>query len=1185
LILKKLEINGFKSFADKIDLSFGSGITGIVGPNGSGKSNVADAVRWALGEQSAKQLRGATMTDIIFNGTEKRRQQQYCEVSLTFDNSDRTVISEYDEIMVTRRVYRNGDSDYFLNKTSCRLKDIVSLFHDTGIGKDGYSLVGQGRIDEILSLKSEDRRSIFEEAAGIVKYKTRKTEAERRLEHAMRNLTRIEDIMGELENSLDPLKSQAETARKYLQLSQTLRELDLASFAHQYNNFNEKADVLKKEIEQLSEENDRDEALEREYSAALEELEEAAAKFDGAISVCHEDVIALTREHEAAFGETQLLSQRRESLKADKERIEKEAGDAKARLAALEMPEDGDFSRQQALELELEKSRERLGSLEERIEEAQRSLDKDEELLEEKKREMISSLNRLSDVKAAVSRMTAMRESVLSRIEAVKQQKAELKPKTHVFFEAAEQARLTGEAALGEFERLSALLKQLNGRQQALRDELTQAFSAQDRLTAKEAEIQSRLKLLRQMQQDYEGYNQSVKEVLRFADSSGDSSIHGVVAGIIKTPREIERAVEMALGAQAQNIVCDSEQDAKRMIEFLRKNRYGRATFLPISAVKGRSLNAHERNLLQMPGCIGVASQLIGYEKKYAEIIESLLGRTVVASDLDSGIAIMKAAGHSFRLVTLAGDVMNPGGSMTGGSLHTRMVSILSRKREIGEGEEELKQINLQGEQSAARIKEVQQQREAMRVDIAELSELVHQQEIACARDAERHENAVTRLAEHEGNIARLESELSQLEQSRADIDEKLSKMQGEENGGHSDNTGVQAEVEALSALVGEKRARLESLREERSGLRVQMSAVENDIRLALRDEQHLQAEKKRISEALGTLKAQLASALIAMPAVKEELAAAASRLEKAKAKLDESTARQEMLEHERLKKQQEQRSLSDNMTRLRVAARQVTEKKHSAELRLSRMESDLQARTERIWEDYSLTYAGALPFLAEGFDFAQAQKDIENIRRDIRAMGSVNVGAIDEYRQASERYDQLSTQKADILTAMDDLSGIIKDLEGKMQKQFVQQFELMNKNFSTTFSRLFGGGHAELKLSDSSEPLTCGIDIVAQPPGKKLQLLSLLSGGERALTAIAIIFAIMMLKPAPFCILDEIDAALDEANVINFANFLSDFSKDTQFIVVTHRKGTMESCNGLYGISMEEKGISKIVSVSLAEG
>ncbi len=1182
--LKKLEIYGFKSFAERTEMTFENGVTGIVGPNGCGKSNISDAVRWVLGEQSAKTLRGAKMEDVIFNGTEKRRRLSYCEVILTFDNEDRALSLDYAEVAVARRVYRSGESEYMINGAPCRLRDISELFRDTGIGKEGYSLIGQGRIDEILSVRSEDRRQIFEEAAGIVKYKTRKIEAERRMENTRANLSRVEDIIAELESRVEPLRQQSEDAREYLQLQGELKGLELNAFLLRSKRYTQRIDELRATIGALAEAIEEatargarlGETREREQ-ALLSELEQRAAEGrervqemirkvesdEGALGVIRERAAAAQRERERLLGETQAANEGQEGVSRQLDyltgRIQAEQAQAAERKAALEKDEA-------------------------ELAERERALSQAEEEVERLKAELIETMNRISDVRSEQARLTAMREQLARRIQTMRQE-------AETGEGDAGQLSEREQAAAERLQHERAALEELNARSreadEAVRDSNARAEELDKDmrdLSARRQDVFSRLRVLEEMQRDYEGYQHSVKNVLMEARRRGGGGVRGVVANLIRVPRELEKAMDMVLGGALQNIVVEREEDAKRLIEFLRAGRLGRATFLPLSAVRGRTLDAAERRVLSMPGCMGVASELIEYEAEYRGVVESLLGRTVVSRDLESGIAIMRAARYAFRLVTLEGDVMNPGGSMTGGSATSRMTSLLSREREVNEHRAALKEMDGRLAQVKQSLDELAGRRAALKRERAALFDQLHQQEIACAREEAHLKAARGELDAHLQRARRMDEERERLCAQLSDVENALSQLSGRQSGEEEQNAGRQTRIAQLGRDIVQQRRETVDLRERTNAARVTLAAQERGIAAMTGDRDRLTAQRGDLDRLRRDNAQKLENCNAQIAQDEAELKRTQALLEEDRAALESARAQFRASDEARTAAQGRLREAADALDALRAELDDFTDRHHRGEIQLSRVEGEFKQLTDRIWEDYELSYEGALAFQDESFRLNDSEKRIAQIRARIRQMGSVNVGAVDEYRQTMERFNQLTAQRDDLIKAQLDLSSIIDELVRKMETQFRAQFELLNINFQQTFVKLFGGGRAELRLSDPRDALGCGIEIVAQPPGKKLQLLSLLSGGERALTAIAILFAMLKLKPTPFCFLDEIEAALDDANIDNYADYLKDFSRDTQFVVVTHRKGTMERCDALYGVAMEEKGVSRMVSVRLSE-
>ena len=1183
--LKKLILHGFKSFADHVEITFEDGITGVVGPNGCGKSNISDAVRWVLGEQSAKSLRGAKMEDVIFNGTESRRRLSYCEVTLVFENEDHALAIDFAEVSVTRRVYRNGDGEYKINGAACRLRDIVDLFRDTGIGKDGYSLIGQGRIDEILSAKSEDRRQVFEEAAGIVKYKARKLDAEKRIQRTQENLNRVEDILSELEDRVGPLKEQSEQAREYLALRDELKGLDLNVFLVRTERYEARIKELKESVETLGESILQANQQLEEQGALRDEAQEQLDQLEYASSAKREAVQRLIREVEASEGAVQVMRERIAAGEKERDRIQAQQASAQ---------EGGEGIRRQiermSVEIEQEtaalfEAKTALTAREGELEAAETSLANLEEASENAKQQIIQAMNRLGDVRSQRARLSAMQtalENQLNNMEADREREQSGSEALNAHVQSAQEILDAENARKGELDQQAA---QMQARVQALGDE---ASALQDRVMRMQNEKQqrdSRLKLLREMQRDYEGYNNSVKQVLMQARRQGDSAgVHGVVADLIHVPARLERAMDMVLGGALQNIVVNRDEDAKRMIEYLRANRFGRATFLPISSVRGRTLSQQERNVLAMPGCVGLASELVEFDPKYQGVIDNLLGRTVVAEDLTAGIAIQRAGRYQFRLVTLEGDVMHSGGSMTGGSVQSRVTSLLSRTREIEESEQALKKLEEQFEEARQKYAAIEDERSSLKKERGELYDELHKQEVVVAR-AEAQLNAA--LDEQDSNnqrVARAEAERERLRAQLEDVTQSLTALDEQQQSAESSTDDRQAEVKRLSDEIYKKRGETEALRDEVSAQRVQLASRQRGLEATVADRDRLssQAEdaEKLLAESEGLLKnclSELEQNAALLEHDIETLSANKTALDAARADFDEADAR-------RTGVQKQLQALGEQIDQLRANLDEFSDKHHRSELQLARVEAEFKQIQDRIWEDYELTYAGAEPFRQPDFKLTESEKRITAIRQRIRAMGTVNVAALDEYRRTVERVEEMTSQRDDLLKAQADLEGIVAELETKMEKQFKEQFALMNDNFQRTFVKLFGGGKAELRLADPKDALNCGIDIVAQPPGKKLQMLSLLSGGERALTAIAILFAILDLKPTPFCILDEIEAALDDANIDTYADYLKAYSENTQFIVITHRKGTMERCDALYGVVMEEKGVSKTVSVKLNE-
>ena len=1182
--LKKLELYGFKSFAQRTEIVFDEGITGIVGPNGSGKSNIGDAVRWVLGEQSAKTLRGASRSDVIFNGTQKRKPLSYCEVSLVFDNDDHALAMEAAEVMVTRRVYRNGESEYYLNRTACRLKDVVDLFRDTGIGKEGYSIIGQGRIDEILSRKSEDRRQVFEEAAGIVKFKARKEEADKKLQRTLENLERVDDILDELTKRLKPLEEQSRNARVYLELSTELKDLDLNLFLIRSDRARARLSELESELLTVQtiladmESNLTDKTTRRdETQNRIDQLEEAITKARTELMECAEHV------HESQK-KLSALQSRRETRSENRQRIVREQEEAQERLAEIEKDHtriQADVEKQHSLITDAEQI---LRATQEAAEKAQAKEKEADAALEAQKAAVIDQMNRLSDVRNDKTRLNTMQAQMETRLTEIEESGGALQEQ---------------EAALREA--LTAVEKQLeteNQHQQQCQEKLAQARQASDEADTAYANLRadvekqsadmqaaaSRHNVLTEMTRDMEGYNMAVRRAMTYAKQRGLTGVKGVLAQLMTVPQAYETAIDMALGAAQQNIVTDTEETAKELINYLRQNRLGRATFLPMSAIRGKTLYGNERNALKLPGCLGVASELVQCAPEYRGIVENLLGRTVIADNLDHGIPIMRAGNHAFRLVTLEGDVMHSGGSMTGGSAQSKVSNLLSRERELKELTAKLQTGRAELDKCRQELTQRQQTAQEKRQKVSDAVNALHQQEIAVAREQARRESVSADLNTHLQRMQETEQARVQLHQSLEDIRQQLETIEHQRTGAQGDQSAMeQKTIEMQNALV---KARAEASAEnDRLMVRtLQLSDLRHGLSDLERDEAHAQQDQAQILREQER-REQLLHEMDELDAIDEN---DMKREEAESARRQKEQLRQESaaqaIEQRRSQAQSDLRDILSDMENLHEAYNRDSEKLHKTELAKARIEGDQKNLQNRIWDTYKLTYAGAEEFRRTPFDEKESDRRAAELQGQIRALGTVNVGAVEEYAETKARVDDLTAQQQDLKRAEMDLRELIERLLIQMRSTFVENFSKMQGYFAETFTRLFGGGHAELKLMDPDDPLNCGIEVNAQPPGKKLQLLSLLSGGERALTAIAILFAMLKLKPTPFCILDEIEAALDDANIGYYADYLKEYSKGTQFIVVTHRKGTMERCNSLFGVAMEEQGVSRMVSVSLQD-
>ena len=1180
--LKRLEVYGFKSFADKTVIEFEKGITGIVGPNGSGKSNLSDAVRWVLGEQSAKSLRGGRMEDVIFGGTQTRRRLGYCEVSLVFDNEDRALPIDFTEVVITRRAYRSGEGEYFINRAACRMKDILELFRDTGIGKDGYSIVGQGRIDAILSQKSEDRRSVFDEAAGIVKYRVRIEESEKRFAAMRENLVRIEDLIGELESRLEPLAKASETARRYLAMRDELRVLECSAFIWRWDQGKARMDTLRSMADDLKAQIEAEEAEIAKLAAGRDEKNAALQEAEGGITAAHEQLIALTREAEVARGRATLLASELSGLEKEAAELREAIGGAGERLSGIRAEQEENQKAQAACDGKIASLETETGEAQARVNACRDAVTDAEARYEAHQGAVIRAMNRMTDVKSAQARLGVMKQQLDQREADAKKDRAEIEDDAGGIQEQIAEAKEKERALAGAQAEAAAAAEGLSARLDEKTKEIDGLFSALDRLNVERSQKESRLHVLQDMVRDYAGYQQSVKKVL--LNAKGDPRVFGIVADLLRVPKELERAVEAALAGAMQNVVVRDEYTARDMIAYLRENSFGRATFLPLSAVRSRLLQEHERAAIADPGLVGVASEMVSFDERFRGVMENLLGRTVIAKDLDAGIRIMRRCNHAFRLVTLAGDVMHPGGSMTGGSSASRMTSLLSRDREIGEHTRQIAALAEEIAKTRSGIETCRAEKADLNGQLSDLRAGIQEGQISLSLVRERAGALAGRQEELRTRAEQTDELLREIAVRRKDVEEQMARLL--DDGGDGDASGEEMHrrsrelADALSARRGELEAAQDALQ------RLQLSLAE-----ARKDREALSAASRRLEdERLQTI-AKAAESENRLQTVTLSHQETTVRKQEALRRSEELETRQGAAREDLDGLTRNRDALSSEITNateridgMRANLTGVTDRLHRAEISLERLESELRQGEQRIWDEYELTYAGASEYDSRDYQSARDDPRIASLRREMKSIGPVNFSATEEYRTCKERYEDLTAQRDDIVRAQEDLTRVVEAVRKEMELRFFTNFHLMQEYLQEAFSRLFGGGKAELQLTDANDVLGSGIEIVAQPPGKKLQLLSLLSGGERALTAIAILFAMLKVKPTPFCFLDEIEAALDDGNIETFAQYLKSFSRQTQFVIVTHRKGTMEHCDSLYGISMEEKGISKLVSVELKD-
>ena len=1181
MYLKSIEIHGFKSFANKIVFQFHNGITGIVGPNGSGKSNVADAVRWVLGEQRIKQLRGASMQDVIFSGTETRKPLSYAYVAITLDNSDHQLAIDYDEVTVARRIYRSGESEYLINGTPCRLKDVNELFYDTGIGKEGYSIIGQGQIDKILSGKPEERRELFDEAAGIVKFKRRKAAAQTKLENEKQNLVRVNDILSELEKQVGPLEKQSEVAKVYLRKKEELKSLDinvfllenkrlreqLASAEEKYNlastelgETGEKYEGIKEEYERIQQEI---ESLDTAIEAAREQLTDTGlmrGKLEGEINVLKEQI-------NSAHGSENHLNNRKAALE------EEIAGKEQEKQDILTDKKDTDTQVQEIAEAAA-KAKADLEAIQNKITELNNNI-------EAGKNTIIGELNQRATIKSKMGRFDTMMEQINIR-------KAELNSRL-LRAKSDEAAREETVKKLEEtFETVTEELRQMTEQEAASELELG---NIRENLTGLDAKLretqtrfhqeQSKLEALTNITERYDGYGGSVKKVME--QKGKEKGIIGVVADIIQVEAKYETAIETALGGNIQNIVTDNEETAKHMIGFLKQNRLGRATFLPLTSIT-KPQEFKNPEALKEKGVIGMADELVGTEEEYRNVAKAMLGRIVVVDNVDNAVKIARKFDYGIRMVTLEGELLVPGGAISGGAFKNNS-NLLGRRREMDELEKKVKKLSEDITTYNQKIEDTKSKRNKLRMDLEALKTEMQRKSIeqntarlnisqARERMEEEAESAQSlKLEEQE-----IETKIFEIRSGKESITQELAASEELEKTTQEQILGFQKELESCrleeseaSAHAGEWEVKVEKMRQALDYKQANVDRIGGELERA-------QAELKEILEALTENAQEVERKKNNILEIEKTIAASHENQDASRKKLDEDLAKKEELSAKQKDFFRSREEMSERMNALDKEVYRLGEQK-------KKLEDGIEGQINYMWDEYEITLSDAAGLRNEEMnDLPVMKREISGLKDEIRKLGNVNVNAIEDYKNLMERYTFMKTQHDDLVEAEKTLEGIIEELDTAMRKQFTEKFAEISREFDKVFKELFGGGKGTLELMEDEDILEAGIRIIAQPPGKKLQNMMQLSGGEKALSAISLLFAIQNLKPSPFCLLDEIEAALDDSNVGRFAKYLHKLTKNTQFIVITHRRGTMEQVDRLYGITMQEKGVSTLVSVNLID-
>lgn len=1181
MYLKSIEVHGFKSFANKIVLEFHDGITGIVGPNGSGKSNVADAVRWVLGEQSAKQLRGAKMEDIIFAGTQTRKPLGYAYVALTMDNSDHKLPIEYDEVTIARRVYRSGESEYLINGNTCRLKDVYELFMDTGVGKEGYSIIGQGQIDKILSGKPEDRRELFDEAAGIVKFKKRKYTAEKNLEEEKLNLSRISDIIKEIEKQLAPLEKQSAVAKVYLKLKEELKSLDVNQFLKEYEKIRIAKDQLEEKLTISSSDLDK---AKGEYENTKEEyirLEHQLEECDKVIEEDKNNYSDLKLEKEKAEGEIKLLKEQISSARLNDEYIQNRIHTNDHEIQAKKSEENGYLTEKANID-------EKIAGMDDLLTDALKEFNKIKENIltyskeiEECNNNIFEHLNINSGIKSSMQRYETMLEQNAIR-------KADLNQR--IIKNKSEECLYdtTITSCKEQMKAISDLLIQQTQENNKLELKISETQTLIDGVSSEYNEVharylgeKSRLDSLMNLTERYEGYGISIKKIMEL--KSQKPGIIGVVADIIKVEKTYETAIETALGATIQNIVTEDEATAKSLIAYLKQNKFGRATFLPLSNMASGSGMQNDK-VLKEPGVLGVANNLVETDIKFSSLIDYLLGRILVVDDIDHATAIAKKYNYSLRIVTLEGELLTPGGSISGGA-YKNASNLLGRRREIEEMEDNIASLLKQTNELLSKKEEGKETKLKLRQNL-EVLKLQMQEKFLEQNTAKMNlDRETAKKVDAEAVYQEYVRELQEIELQGRDLKDNLNKLNDSLSQNSQLNKEKETKIDHLNKLLEEERLKEQAANERSSELRLELSSFEQKNQFLLENVKRVKRDIEKLFDEETVLKADI---LKASQAVKEK-EITIEQTEIIIQKLNNDIQELEKQIKERTTEKEHINSIHKNFFAKREELSNLMNELDKECYRLSGQkeklieQSDLQM--SYMWEEYELTYTSALEYpIDEEISLTQAKKLISEIKAKIKELGDVNVNAIEDYKNLSERSEFLSGQREDLIQAEEALQQIINELDMEMRKQFVEKFEAINEQFDIVFKELFGGGKADLELTENDDILEAGIRINAQPPGKKLQNMMQLSGGEKALTAISLLFAIQNLKPSPFCLLDEIEAALDDSNVKRFAKYLHKLTKDTQFIVITHRRGTMAAADILYGITMQEKGVSTLVSVSLIE-
>ena len=1181
MYLKSIEVQGFKSFANKIVFQFHNGITGIVGPNGSGKSNVADAVRWVLGEQRIKQLRGASMQDVIFSGTELRKPLSYAYVAITLDNSDHQLPIEYDEVTVARRLYRSGESEYLLNGTLCRLKDVNELFYDTGIGKEGYSIIGQGQIDKILSGKPEERRELFDEAAGIVKFKRRKAAALVKMESEKQNLVRVSDILAELEKQVGPLEKQAETAKIYLKHKEALKTLDINVFLLEHNRLKKQLQEVEEKYRiasgELSESTREYEGIKEEHDRIQREIEELDCAIEEARKILGDAGIY----RQKLEGEIGVLKEQINSAQASENHLKNREQAIRDNIAAHEKEKQEILEEKSDTDTKVEELSKSAEEVRKRLEETQGKIEELNNAIESGKNDIMAELNQRASIKSKLGRFDTMMEQINIR-------KAQLQSK---LLQAKSDEENRVETIRNLESTFQKLTEEIQNKNQEVASKEKELGEMRQGLAGKDAKLReaqqsyheqkSKLEALSNLTERYEGYGGSVKKVMEQKEK--EKGIIGVVADIIKVDAKYEIAIETALGGNIQNIVTDDEETAKKMIGFLKQNRLGRATFLPLTSIKDPQ-EFKNPEALKEKGVLGMADQLVHVEKRYEDVAKAMLGRIVVVDHVDNAVKIARKFHYGIRMVTLEGELLVPGGAISGGAFKNNS-NLLGRRRELDELEKKSKAAMAEVERIGKDIEDTKTRRNSLRLELENLRGEIQRKSLEQNTARISIAQARDRMDEEEAGVKDLRDEV-------LDLEKQVQEMSSGKDGIEAELTQSEEKEKQIHEKILEYQKELDEKRTEETEVSGQVAGWDLKVEKMLQTQGFKQANLDRIDGEIQTSERELQEILEALEGNREQVTYKTQNIEEIK-KTIEASYEAEGQSQKNLKDYTEKKETLSAKQKTFFDRREELAQKQSAldreVVRLNagkeKLEEGIEAQISYMWDEYEITLSSAADLRDESMtDLSAMKKEIDSLKDKIRKLGNVNVNAIEDYKSLMERYTFMKTQHDDLVTSAKTLEELIRELDENMRKQFTEKFAEINREYDKVFKELFGGGKGTLELQEDEDILEAGIRIIAQPPGKKLQNMMQLSGGEKALSAIALLFAIQNLKPSPFCLLDEIEAALDDSNVGRFAKYLHKLTKNTQFIVITHRRGTMEQVDRLYGITMQEKGVSALVSVSLID-